>query len=51
MATLKKQIIDENEINNSNVVKVITDINNDAIYFSRSTIPNNRENVDGVKYY
>lgn len=51
MATLKKEISNENEVNNPNVVKVITDINNDAIYFSRSTIPNNRENMEGVKYF
>ena len=51
MATLKKRIVDENEINNPNIVKVITDINNDAIYFSRYSIPYNREEVDDVDYY
>lgn len=51
MATLKKITVDENEIKNPNVVKVLTDCNSDAIYFSRSTIPNNRENIDEVKYY
>lgn len=51
MATLKKETSDENEVNNTNVVKVITDINNNAIYFSRSTIPNNRESIDSVKYF
>lgn len=51
MATLKKEISNENEVNNPNVVKVITDINDDAIYFSRSTIPNNRENMEKIKYF
>lgn len=51
MATLKKETSDENEVNDTNVVKVITDINNNAIYFSRSTIPNNRESIDSVKYF
>ena len=39
MATLRKRIDKEDEINNPNVVKVITDINGDAIYFSRFSIP------------
>lgn len=42
MATLKKRINVESEIDNPNVVKVVTDINNNAIYFSRSRIPFNR---------
>ena len=52
MATLKKRIIEENEISASNVVKVITDINDDAIYFSRFAIPYNRcgEPVDYYKH-
>lgn len=40
MATLKHQITDVNEINNPNVVKVVTDKDNFALYFSRSAIPN-----------
>lgn len=51
MATLKKEINTEEEINNPNIAKLITDVNNDAIYFSRSTIPYNRDNRDDVKYY
>ena len=43
MSTLKKKIDNLNEINNPNVVKVITDKNNYALYFSRSTIPYKRE--------
>ena len=51
MATLKKETNDYNEINNTNVVKVVTDINDNAIYFSRNIIPNNREKIESVKYY
>ncbi len=39
MATLKKKIVEPSEISNPNVVKVITDLNGDAIYFSRLPIP------------
>jgi len=39
MATLKKRIEDRREIADPNVVKVVTDRNGDALYFSRSTIP------------
>lgn len=49
-ATLKSEIIDVNEINDPNTVKVITDINDNAIYFSRFGIPYLRNNLN-VKYY
>jgi 3-deoxy-manno-octulosonate cytidylyltransferase (CMP-KDO synthetase) len=39
MATAKKSIIDKIEIDNPNVVKVVTDAQGDALYFSRSVIP------------
>ena len=39
MGTLKKRIEDPREINDPNVVKVVTDRSGNAIYFSRSTIP------------
>jgi 3-deoxy-manno-octulosonate cytidylyltransferase (CMP-KDO synthetase) len=39
MATLKKRIEDPREITDPNVVKVVTDRFQNAIYFSRSTIP------------
>jgi len=42
MATLKTKI-DEDEMNNPNVVKVATDKNNFALYFSRYPIPYVRE--------
>lgn len=50
MATLKKEIKDDVDIKNPNIAKVVTDINNNAILFSRSVIPYNRDNKD-VKYY
>lgn len=43
MATLKKLIDVSEEIDNPNVVKVITDIRQNAIYFSRYAIPFNRD--------
>jgi 3-deoxy-manno-octulosonate cytidylyltransferase (CMP-KDO synthetase) len=39
MGTLKKRIEDPREIGDPNVVKVVTDRSDNAIYFSRSTIP------------
>ncbi len=39
MATLKKRIEDPAEVNNPNVVKVVTDLEGNAIYFSRCPIP------------
>lgn len=43
MGTLKKKIIKEDELDNPNVVKVISDVNDYAIYFSRYSIPYVRE--------
>lgn len=51
MATLKKEITEQKDIDNPNIAKLITDTNNNAIYFSRSTIPYNRDNIKDVKYY
>ncbi len=39
MATLMKKIEDPKEINDQNVVKVVVDKNNFALYFSRAPIP------------
>jgi 3-deoxy-manno-octulosonate cytidylyltransferase (CMP-KDO synthetase) len=39
MSILKYLIKDEREIDNQNVVKVIKDKSNNAVYFSRSKIP------------
>jgi 3-deoxy-manno-octulosonate cytidylyltransferase (CMP-KDO synthetase) len=51
MATLKKRIEDPTEIANPNVVKVVTDRNGDAIYFSRSPIPYYRDGAASGPYY
>ncbi|GAA0893291.1 3-deoxy-manno-octulosonate cytidylyltransferase [Fulvivirga kasyanovii] len=42
LGTLVKQIEDQEELFNPNVVKAIFNVNNDAIYFSRATLPYNR---------
>ncbi|MBI4777494.1 3-deoxy-manno-octulosonate cytidylyltransferase [Candidatus Desantisbacteria bacterium] len=39
MATLKKRIINEDDVNNPHVVKVVTDKDGYALYFSRAGIP------------
>ncbi|MFK8061287.1 MAG: 3-deoxy-manno-octulosonate cytidylyltransferase [Polaribacter sp.] len=51
LASLKVQITNQEDIENPNNVKVITDINNLAIYFSRSVIPYYRDKNIEVKYY
>ena len=50
MGTLKKLITSEDEFVNPNVVKVITDRNGDAIYFSRYAIPYEREGKKSNHY-
>jgi 3-deoxy-manno-octulosonate cytidylyltransferase (CMP-KDO synthetase) len=47
MGTLKKRIEDPREISDPNVVKVVTDRFENAIYFSRSTIPFPRDSEPG----
>jgi len=42
IATLKSEIKEEKEIFDPNVVKVVTDLNDFAIYFSRAPIPFNK---------
>lgn len=44
VSTLSYKISDKKEIANPNVVKVVADSNGNALYFSRSTIPFNRDN-------
>tara|TARA_R110002096_G_scaffold116698_3_gene252811 strand:- start:148 stop:882 length:735 start_codon:yes stop_codon:yes gene_type:complete len=51
LASLKVQITNQEDIENPNNVKVITDVNNLAIYFSRSVIPYHRDKEIAVKYY
>jgi 3-deoxy-manno-octulosonate cytidylyltransferase (CMP-KDO synthetase) len=50
IATLKKRMGPHEEWNNPNVVKVITDKSDRALYFSRNLIPYNRGNTD-IPYY
>jgi 3-deoxy-manno-octulosonate cytidylyltransferase (CMP-KDO synthetase) len=50
LASLMREIKEENEINNPNNVKVVVDQNSFALYFSRSVIPYPREKNVGVRY-
>jgi 3-deoxy-manno-octulosonate cytidylyltransferase (CMP-KDO synthetase) len=50
MSTLKKRIEDPREIADPNVVKVVVNHSGDAIYFSRSPIPFDRER-GAIPYY
>ncbi|PID28088.1 MAG: 3-deoxy-manno-octulosonate cytidylyltransferase [Candidatus Cloacimonadota bacterium] len=50
IASLMHKITEENEIKNSNNVKLVVDKNSDALYFSRSMIPFNRDNKKEVTY-
>lgn len=51
MATLMKEIDDPQEIADPNVVKVLTDKNGLALYFSRAGIPYRRDKSGEVTYY
>ena len=51
IVTLKKEFNKNENIENPNIVKVITDFNDNAIYFSRSVIPYERNSVENFKYY
>lgn len=50
ISTLVREITEEAEVNNPNLVKCIFDVNNFAMYFSRSKIPYER-NVGKTKFY
>ncbi len=50
ISTLVREIKDEDEVNNPNLVKCVFDFNNYAMYFSRSKIPFER-NVGKSKFY
>ncbi len=50
MGTLKKKIEIAEELDNPNVVKVVTDAAGNALYFSRSRIPFNRSGEE-IDYY
>ena len=49
MSTLKKEIESKNEINDPNIVKVVTDRDDFALYFSRSSIPHRKKRE--INYY
>ena len=51
LASLMTPIKNSEEIQNPSVVKVIVDLNNFALYFSRSVIPHNREQEEQTPYY
>jgi 3-deoxy-manno-octulosonate cytidylyltransferase (CMP-KDO synthetase) len=51
MGTLKKHILDPSDILNTNVVKVVTNLAGDAIYFSRCPIPYERDGRSTVPLY
>lgn len=51
LASLMREITDEEAIQNPNNVKVITDQLGFALYFSRSVIPYPREKNAGVRYF
>lgn len=50
LASLMFEITEDDDINNPNNVKVVTDQNGFALYFSRSVIPYPREKNVGVRY-
>jgi 3-deoxy-manno-octulosonate cytidylyltransferase (CMP-KDO synthetase) len=51
VASIMTPLHDEQQIQNPNVVKVCVDKRGNALYFSRSVIPYNRNNTPNVSYY
>lgn len=51
MASLMTPINDIEELANPNIVKVVTDVHGDAMYFSRSLIPYDRDHETLPEYY
>lgn len=51
MGTLKERISNIEDIENPNIVKVITDVYDNAVYFSRFPIPYNRNGLKDLIYY
>lgn len=49
--TLKKEITERDQIRATSTVKVVTDVNGDALYFSRSVIPSNIKDGALAKTY
>jgi 3-deoxy-manno-octulosonate cytidylyltransferase (CMP-KDO synthetase) len=50
MGTIKKRIEDPREISDPNVVKVVTDRFQNALYFSRAAIPHSRDQ-EGITHF
>ncbi|GAB4368180.1 MAG: 3-deoxy-manno-octulosonate cytidylyltransferase [Bryobacter sp.] len=50
MSTLRRKILRQEEVASPHVVKVVTNFNHDAIYFSRYAIPFNRGGDSGISY-
>ena len=50
MVTAANPLTDQADVQDPNVVKVVTDLAGRAIYFSRSVIPHDRDGRGGVKY-
>ena len=50
MSTLRQAISDEADLANPNIVKVVVDANDNALYFSRSPIPFQRERGAAFKH-
>ena len=51
MSTLKHRIVRQDNLNNPNHVKVVTDRRGGALYFSRHPIPFFRDSEDSTKHY
>ncbi|MFM8255749.1 MAG: 3-deoxy-manno-octulosonate cytidylyltransferase [Bacteroidota bacterium] len=51
VASLMQPIQHAKLVQEHSVVKVVTDLNNDALYFSRSPIPYNRDKSSSTTYY
>lgn len=47
MGTLKRRLTSDDDLQNPGVVKVVTDRNGDALYFSRAPVPYLRDGVPG----
>lgn len=51
VGSLMTQITKPEDLLNPNIVKVVTDNNSDALYFSRSTIPYDRDGDQNIVHY
>lgn len=49
--SLRKEIENEEEVEDPNIVKVVTDCRDRALYFSRSPIPYDRDALEDIIYY